>query len=258
MFRYYAKIFALGCVVALPMLPSVVWALKLPQPIATDSRIRNVVYSPNEVFRFVGHYGYQSSIEFEAGEEIQTVSIGDSVAWQVVPSDNRLFIKPIEPDALTNMTVVTDKRTYLFELDAAETENIRDKGMIFAIRFVYPDTNGYMTAPAFESEMPNPEEEPHRYHFNYTISGEEEVSPMKIFDDGEFTYFEFADKNAELPAFFTVNARQEEALINYRMVGNYVVVERVAARFTLRRGADVVCVFNEDMYRPQPQPQDKQ
>ena len=76
-----------------------VYALQEPRPIATDYRIRNIRFSPNEVFKFVGHYGYQSSIEFGEGEEIQTVSIGDSIAWQIDPSGDRLFLKPVEQDA---------------------------------------------------------------------------------------------------------------------------------------------------------------
>ena len=48
-----------------------------------------------------------------------------------------------------------------------------------------------------------------------------------------------------VPAFFMVDSRGEESLVNYRTVGDYIVIERVANRFTLRHGADIVCVFNE-------------
>lgn len=66
-----------------------------------------------------------------------------------------------------------------------------------------------------------------------------------FFDDGEFTYFQFKDINASLPAFFKVDSERRESIINYRTVGDYVVVERVAQMFTLRNGNDVVCVFND-------------
>ncbi|MDJ1407606.1 MAG: hypothetical protein MRQ13_04430 [Candidatus Midichloria sp.] len=46
----------------------------MDKPIATDSRIRTFVYSQNEVFGIVVHYGYQTNIEFADGEEIQTIS----------------------------------------------------------------------------------------------------------------------------------------------------------------------------------------
>ena len=87
--------------------------------------------------------------------------------------------------------------------------------------------------------------EPEKYNFNYTISGSEIVEPLRVFDDGEFTFFQFRDVNADVPAFFLVDSRGEEELINYRVSGEYIVIERVSSVFTLRHGKDVVCVFNE-------------
>jgi type IV secretion system protein VirB9 len=227
-----------------------VLALQAPRPIATDSRIRTVRYSPNEVYQFIGHYGYQSAIEFEADEKIQTVSIGDSVAWLVNPSGNRLFLKPIEQNALTNMTVISDKRSYLFELHAEETKDIRDKDMVFSYRFIYPQSDASALDYSQAESIPDFEKEPEKYNFSYSIRGSNTIEPIRIFDDGEFTYFEFRDKNAEIPAFFRVDSTGSEELINFRKRGNYIVVERVASRFTLRRGADIICVYNDKLPMP--------
>lgn len=238
-------------IVALALiLPPAAYALQSPRPIATDSRIRTVRYSANEVYQFIGHYGYQSAIELEADEHIQTVSIGDSVAWMINPSGNRLFLKPIEQNALTNMTVITDKRTYLFELHAEETKDIRDKNLVFSYRFIYPQSDSSALDFSQTEALPDIEKEPEKYNFNYSIRGSNVIEPIRIFDDGEFTFFEFKDKNAEIPAFFRVDSVGNEELINFRKRGNYIVVERVASRFTLRRGADIVCVYNEAAVPP--------
>lgn len=230
-------------------------ALQEPRPLATDSRIRTVRYSPNEVYQFIGHYNYQSAIEFEADEKIQTVSIGDSAGWMVNPSNNRLFLKPVDQNALTNMTVITDKRSYLFELHASETTNIRDSEMVFVMRFVYPQSDaGAVDFAQFET-LPDIQREPEKFNFNYTIQGSSVIEPIRIFDDGAFTYFEFRDKNAELPAIFHIDSAGNEELINFRKRGNYIVVERVSPRFTLRRGPEILCVFNERMkVTPIPEP----
>lgn len=230
----------LGLLLAQPVL-----ALQSPRPIATDSRIRTVRYSGNEVYQFIGHYGFQSAIEFEADEKIQTVSVGDSVAWLINPSGNRLFLKPIEQNALTNMTVITDKRSYLFELHAEETKNIRDKNLVFSYRFIYPQSDSSAVDFSQFEAFPDIEKNPEKFNFNYTIRGSTVIEPIRIFDDGEFTYFEFKDQNAEIPAFFNVDSTGSEQLINFRKRGNYIVVERVGARFTLRRGPDIICVYNE-------------
>lgn len=222
-------------------------ALQQPRAIATDSRIRTVRYSENEVYQFVGHYGFQSAIEFAPDEKVQTVSVGDSVAWMVNPSGNRVFLKPIEQNALTNMTVITDKRSYMFELHAEETKNIRDKDLVFTVRFIYPQNEVSETGVSQFEEMPEIDKHPEKFNLAYSVRGSDLIEPLRIFDDGEFTYFEFRDKNAEIPAFFRVNADQQEELINFRKRGNYIVVERVDARFTLRRGPDILCVYNENM-----------
>jgi len=166
------------------------------------------------------------------------------------PSGNRLFLKPIEQNALTNMTVITNKRSYLFELHAAETQSIRDENMIFVVRFVYPqgDTNS-LDFTSFEP-MPDLERDAEKYNFNYTIRGPDLIAPLRIFDDGEFTYFEFREKNTEIPAFFVVDPLGNEQIINYRTRGRYIVVERVSSRFTLRQGPYILCVYNERMPVP--------
>jgi len=112
---------------------------------------------------------------------------------------------------------------------------------------MYPDIGASQTVSQYMDSVPSfePGSDVSRYNFSYTIAGSEDVAPIRIFDDGEFTYFEFRDKNAEVPAFYNVDAKGNEALINYRTRGDYIVVERVARRFTLRHGIDIVCVFNE-------------
>ncbi len=240
--RFWVSVSVAVMMVAVPLAAE---ALQDPRPLATDQRIRTVRYTPNEIYSFVGHYGYQSSIEFAEDEEVQTVSIGDSLAWLVNPTGNRIFIKPIEQDALTNMTVITDKHTYHFELHAEESEDIRARNMVFVLRFIYPtDDVNTINVSQYEA-MPDIYNEPEKFNFNYTIRGSEVISPLRIFDDGEFTYFEFPDKNADVPAFFRVDGLGNEEMVNFRTRGDYVVVERVASRFTLRNGTEVLCVYNE-------------
>lgn len=225
-------------------------AAREARPTFADHRVRTVMYQPDEVIRFMGHYGFQSAIEFAPDETIQTISMGDSTAWMVQPSGNRLFLKPVEQGATTNMTLLTDKRSYLFELHAREASGINDEEMTFVMRFLYPGGgpagDGSVVRHYMDSvPLPDLENEPQKYNLRYTISGPEVIAPIRIFDDGEFTYFEFRGKNTEVPAFFIVDSNGNESLINYRTRGNFIVVERVAPKFTLRHGGDIVCVFNE-------------
>lgn len=246
--RRMTMIIALLLVVASP--PA--FATREAKPIQVDHRVRVVVYQPDEVYKYTGHYRYASQIEFAHDEEIKTISMGDSTSWLLNPSGFRLFLKPIEQDATTNMTVITSKRTYLFELHARETDDIDDKNMVFIMRFVYPtgDDQGNTISNYLDS-VPSPDSEPGKYNLKYSISGTDVIAPIRIFDDGQFTYFQFRNKNADIPAFYMVDEKGNEALINYRTRGDYIVVERVAKRYTLRHGAEIVCVFN-DAWNPAP------
>ncbi len=107
--------------------------------ITTDNRIKTYIYNPNEVYLLVLHYGFQSYIEFSNNEEINTISLGDSYAWKITPLGNRLFIKPLEKNIRTNMTIITSKKTYQFDLVAKEVEDGDDeKDLVYVIRFYYP------------------------------------------------------------------------------------------------------------------------
>jgi type IV secretion system protein VirB9 len=122
-----------------------------------------------------------------------------------------------------------------------------DDQLVFTVKFVYPDDVNGGDLIRLNNLKGIDLSEPEKYNFSYQLSGSEIIAPIKVFDDGEFTYFEFRDKNAEVPAFFLVDSEGKEGLINYRVVDKYIVVERVASRFTLRNGADVVCIFNDRM-----------
>jgi type IV secretion system protein VirB9 len=232
------------------------YAIRESRPTPTDSRIRVMVYNPDDVYKFIGYYGYQASIELAKDEEVISISMGDTTSWQIVPAGNRIFIKPMEQDATTNMTLITNKRTYFFELYAEETTDIRDPGMVFNIKFIYPDEeedDGIRTFASSSGGKSTPDlSHPEKFNFNYSISGHEDIAPIKIFDDGEFTYLQFRDKNKEIPAIFAVDEDLRESMVNFRLDpnnNNLVIIEQVFNKLTLRAGPKISCIFNE-AFRP--------
>ena len=107
-------------------------------PITTDSRIKTYLYSPNEVYLLVLHFGFKSGIEFAKNEKVADLIMGDSYAWKITLVDNRLFIKPLEKNIRTNMTIITNLRTYEFDIVAKELEDGEEKDQVYVIRFLYP------------------------------------------------------------------------------------------------------------------------
>ena len=111
--------------------PAAAWAAVAPSPGQPDPRLRWVVYNEREVIEVKGHYGYQTLVAFGVDEEVTDISLGDSLAWQVVVPAHKhmLFLKPVEAYASTNLTVLTARpaldgsgertRIYVFSLVAA-------------------------------------------------------------------------------------------------------------------------------------------
>lgn len=226
-------------------------ASQQPRFLGTEKKFRSYIYNPNDVYYYLGHYTYQGFIEFEEGETISTISMGNPSLWLFEHLANRLFLKPVgEDNSETNMTVITNKKIYHFELAAKEAKGIKDKDLIFVVKFAYPDEKDKnlvefpKVAVSDEPDMRNLS----LYNFNYQYTGEPSIAPLKVFDNGEFTYFQFTKKNAEIPAIFTVDSSGFESLINFRSAGDYIIVERVSAQYTLRSGTDIVCVYNSNLY----------
>ena len=75
----------------------------------------------------------------------------------------------------------------------------------------------------------------------YGYKGSAVNKPDGVFDDGVKTYFRFS---GDAPAIFEVLPGGDETLINYHREGEVVVVDKVAAQWTLRAGDEATCVFN--------------
>jgi type IV secretion system protein VirB9 len=225
------------------------FAIQTSRALPGDTRFHVINYHPDAVHKYVGFYDYNASIIFEKDESIETISLGNPNAWQLNGAGNRLYIKPTADypqDAITNMLLMTNKRIYHFILEAAEVgeEGIDDPDLVWETRFLYSDDT-QDSIRHFASAVGPDLTRPENYNFNYNLAGSDIIAPLRIFDDGKFTYFEFSDVNAELPAFFLVDFASNESLVNYRVMGKYVVVEKVGSRFTLRNGPHITCVFNE-------------
>ncbi|HCI61770.1 MAG TPA: type VI secretion protein, partial [Erythrobacter sp.] len=118
------------------LIPALALALMASPAAAQDARLVEVLYDEAKVVRIDGRIAVQASIMFGDDEVIENVAIGDSATWQVTPNKraNILFVKPLEPRAATNLTVVTSKRTYLFDLVASPSAK-----PLYLMRFAYPD-----------------------------------------------------------------------------------------------------------------------
>ena len=210
-------------------------ALGMAPARASDPHIQTLFYQPDRVIELKGAVGWQIMIEFGPDERIENVSIGDSTAWQVVPNKRArmLFLKPLKTKASTNMTVITTVRQYSFNLSVGA----RQASTPWQLRFTYP-----LAPVEVAPEVPPPP--PINLNFRYELAGDPGLLPMRAWDDGRQTYFEFGEDVA-LPAIFTGGPKKDESLVNQAVRGRVIVVQQIAARFTLRSGKRVATVTKQ-------------
>ena len=193
-----------------------------PQPGQGDPRIQSVDYDASQVIQIQAAPGYQVTLELGSDEQIENVAVGDSGAWQVTANraGSRLFVKPIQAGVSTNMTVVTNVRTYAFELVPLGGPS---PDMAFTIRFRYPAAATALASAEAELIIEG----------RYRLSGERTLRPSRISDDGRHTYIEFPRDRA-LPAIYAVDDRGQESLVNGMMRDDLFVIDSVVPRLVFR------------------------
>lgn len=232
----------------------------LAQSGAADPRIQTVPYDPNRVYRVVGASRSATQIIFGEDEEIAHIAIGDSVAWETAAEGNVLFLKARERHGPTNMIVSTRKngvlRNYNFELRTRSGEiTAKTPDTMFQMRFTYPGDQRAaqlrsVTAQAAEVEgkiitlqlAAGVIEGPR--NFNYTVQGASDLQPSEVSDNGRFTVLRFPG-NQQVPTIFAVTADGTESVIPFDVREEFVVIHSVERQFRLRRGKNLLCIYNE-------------
>lgn len=232
-----------------------------PEPGPGDPRIKEFMYDPNAIVSIKGQLGYEMTIEFGADERIENVSIGDSLSWQVTPNRKAtlLFLKPMSKGNPTSMTVVTSERIYSFVLTAVQGLSSNDPSTMLRLRFLYPPPPKTEVAQA-PPPPPPPPPTPDDFNFDYGMSGQKNLHPVRVFDDGAVTYFQF-DRTKDTPAVFVVGSDGKEEMANTRVSGPYTIADFTAETFILRYGKTQAEVKNKAWGRqaapklaPLPQP----
>ncbi len=209
-----------------------------------DPHIRTFAYSPDHVQRLTGFMGFQTMLEFGPDERIENVSIGDAMGWQVTPNKraNLLFLKPVDRAPATNMTVVTDRRRYVFELAVAPAK-ASTADAAYVVRFRYPEAPPIAVAAAPVKPAPVAR------NTAYSLRGAPALQPARVFDDGASTYFAWPAQ-IDLPAIFIVGADGVEGLANAVVKDGYLVVDQLAPRFVLRSDKAQAVITNDAFGAP--------
>lgn len=219
-----------------------------------DPRLATRHYNADEVVRLEGRTGVQAAIAFAEEEHIENVAIGDSNSWQVTPNKraNMLFVKPLSANARTNMTVVTDKRSYVFDLAASPAAR-----PVYVLRFTYPAEkatpqqaaqDAALTAAEAQA-MARPPLDPAQLNFAWAPKGKPTLLPQRVYDDGESTFLSWP-AGQPVPAILITDEKGTEGPVNYAVRDDVIVVEGVPSLIVLRLGKAMATLENKGGPRP--------
>lgn len=220
-----------------------------PEDAGFENAIQRYAYSEGALFQIYAKPGQVTDIALQEGEKLVgpgPVAAGDTVRWMIGDTLSgsgatqrvHILVKPTRPDITTNLVINTDRRTYHIELRAnahvymASVSWSYPQDELIALR--QAEAEAVRTAPiadGFTIENLN---------FDYRISGDRpDWRPLRVFDDGRRTLVEFPPDIAqgEMPPFFVVGEEGEAELVNYRVNGRYLIVDRLFRKAELRLGA---------------------
>lgn len=221
-------------------------ALEEPTAAGYIDAVQVYPFSDNALYRLYAAPQQVTDIVLQPGETLSAISAGDTVRWAVGdtasgsgPSKQvHVLVKPFGAGLKTNLVILTDRRTYHLELRSTARISMA------AISWSYPD------ADLIAKKSPDaPDSGPtvdsgialEGLNFQYKITGDNPPwRPLRAFDDGHKIYIEFPASIAEgdAPPLFVVGANGGSDLVNYRVRGNYYIVDRLFSAAELRLGQD--------------------
>ena len=173
--------------------------------------------------------------------------LGDTVRWIIGDTESgsgaskktHIMVKPTRPHLMTNLVINTDRRNYHLELRSTE------KTYMASVSWQFPQDElialRRRNANAEEATPVDTGVDLTSLIFRYVIEGDAALwRPVRAFDDGRKVYIEFPRgiSQGEMPPLFVIGASGDSQLVNYRVRGHHMVVDRLFAAAELRFGSD--------------------
>ncbi|MBL8580190.1 MAG: P-type conjugative transfer protein TrbG [Mesorhizobium sp.] len=220
--------------------------------------VRNGFINSMQVYPFTQGALYQvytavgqiTDIALQPGEQLVgsgPVAAGDTVRWIIGDTESgsgatrqiHILVKPTRAELMTNLVINTNLRTYHMELRSTE------RTYMASVSWQYPqDQLIALRRQNAEAQAAQPVAtgiDLSRVNFRYDIDGDRAPwRPLRAFDDGRQVFIEFPRGigQGEMPPLFVVGPEGNTSeLVNYRVRGNHMIVDRLFAAAELRFGA---------------------
>jgi P-type conjugative transfer protein TrbG len=207
-------------------------------------------YTSGALYQVYTAVGQITDIALQPGEQLVgsgPVAAGDTVRWIIGDTQSgsgatlqvHILVKPTRADLMTNLVINTNLRTYHMELRSTE------RTYMASVSWQYPqDQLIALRRQNAQAEAARPVAtgvDLANINFRYSIEGDRAPwRPLRAYDDGRQVFIEFPRGigQGEMPPLFVVGPEGNTSeLVNYRVRGNYMIVDRLFAAAELRFGA---------------------
>jgi P-type conjugative transfer protein TrbG len=208
------------------------------------------VYAPGGLYQVYAAVGQVTDIMLQEGETLSdsgAVAAGDTVRWVIGEAASgsgtgrrtHILVKPTDPGIRTNLVINTDRRTYHVELRSTPATYMASVGWSYPQDELIAVRARIEAATAVANTQIQTGIDPAKLDFAYRLTGANPPwKPSQVFDDGAKTYLLFPATIAqtELPPLFLIGEKNKAELVNYRVSGRYMVVDRLFSTAELRLG----------------------
>jgi type IV secretion system protein VirB9 len=225
-------------------------ALSRPTSSGYINSIMTFDYMPGALYQIYCAPLSVTDIQFQNGEHIISVAAGDTLRWQVSKTysgigpnrSEHLVIKPISRSLINSLVITTDRRTYHLLLRST----IRT--YMASVKWQYPGENGDFVQTFADQTQANTTQAStvpqgvnvNQLDFNYNIKVVKgptpDWMPKMVFNNGHKIYIQFSSHMQEAPTLFVGNDPKNDRIINYRVVGNYYIIDGLFGQAQLRLG----------------------
>lgn len=192
---------------------------------------------------------YVCDIALAPGERVNAVQVGDPVRWKITPATSgsgaaevvHVTVKPSDIGLTTNLSIYTDRRAYAVKLVS------RKDDWMPAVTFSYPEDEAAQWALLAQQQraqrtadvLPATGQSVASLDFGFNLSGDKpKWRPLRVYSDGAKTFIQFPEavSSSEMPALLALGDDDKEQLVNYRVVGDRFVVDKVLEEAILVSG----------------------
>ncbi len=208
-------------------------------------------YTPGSLYQVYASPSQVTDIALQRGEALTSVSAGDTERWTVGDTVSgsganeqvHILVKPMAAKLSTNAVITTTKRTYYLDLKSFADTYMAAVSWRYPhealkqIKKVVPKKPRLREVSFQKADLDFKQE---NLRFDYTIKGDTpNWRPTRVFDDGNKVFIEFPKSLAVSeapPLFITDRKGKQSKLVNYRVTGEYYVVDRLFDFAELRLG----------------------